>query len=129
MVTYDEFVTFSGMDVTVSDYPKVERTAVDILSSLCGSKWDITNDVCKKAVMYQVEFIIQAGGLSEWVQSKGAIGSHSYSIGGESETVTYVKSTGGDSGKTFNGLPISPVAWAILTSNNILRQVKGVRVW
>ena len=128
MVTYDEFVTFSGMDITPSDYPKVERTAVDLLSALCGSKWDITDDVCKDAVLYQVEFIFQAGGLSEWMQSKGAIGSRSYSVGSESESVTYIRSGTMESGKAFNGLQVSPLSWALLTSNGILRQVRGVRV-
>lgn len=130
MVTYDEFVSFSYIQVTQADFSPIERTASDVLSLLCRDKWDSTSDVCKKAVMYQIEYTLQIGGLGAWSETKGLVGSQSYSIGDESESVTYVQtSKESEKGKTFNGLPISPLAWALLLNEGILRPVHGVRVW
>ena len=129
MVTYDEFSTFSNVSVSTTDYPKVEARACDLLACLCRTAWSETDETCKKAVMYQIEFIVQSGGLTSWSTGKGVIGSQSYTIGGESESVTYIQSKGSENAKTFNGLAISPLAWALLTNNGILKTARGVRVW
>lgn len=130
MVTFDEFEIFSGMTVTASDFPKVERTSVDLLSCLCGKSWDYGSDVCKKAVMYQIEYIVQLGGLTAWNENRGVVGSRSYTIGGESESVTYMQSSKeSEAGKTFHGVPVSPLAWALLQNAGILSTVRKVRVW
>ena len=129
MVTYDEFSTFSNISVTSTDFPKIEARAVDLLACLCRSAWNETDSTCKKAVMYQIEFIVQSGGLTSWSTGKGVIGSQSYTIGGESESVTYIQSKGSENAKTFNGLAISPLAWALLTNNGILKTARGIRIW
>lgn len=130
MITYDEFIAFSSVAVTASEYPKLEQTAVDVLSCLCRSAWDETDVICKKAVMYQIEYIVQLGGIATWTTNKGVIGSQSYSVGGESESVTYVQTAkASETGKTFHGLPIAPLSWALLTNNGILRTARGIRIW
>ena len=130
MVTYDEFMAFSSVSITASDFPKVEQTAVDVLSCLCRSAWSETDSTCKKAVMYQIEYIVQCGGLASWSTNKGVVGSQSYSVGGESESVTYVQTAkASETGKTFHGLPISPLTWALLTNSGILKTARGIRVW
>lgn len=129
MVTYDEFSKFSNISVSSSDFTQIKARSVDLLACLCRSAWDETDSICKKAVMYQIEFVVQNGGLSSWSISKGVIGSQSYSIGGESESVTYIQSKGSENAKTFNGLAISPLAWALLTNNGILRTARGIRIW
>jgi hypothetical protein len=129
MVTYDDFSKFSNISVSSSDFAQIEARSVDLLACLCRSAWDETDSICKKAVMYQIEFVVQNGGLSSWSIGKGVIGSQSYSIGGESESVTYIQSKGSENAKTFNGLAISPLAWALLTDNGILRTARGIRIW
>lgn len=129
MVTYDDFSAFSSVSVSQADFTPLERTTVDLLSCLCRSAWDESNEVCKKAVMYQIEFIVQSGGLTSWSTAKGVIGSQSYTIGGESESVTYIQSHSSENAKIFNGLAISPLAWALLTNSGILSTVRGIRVW
>lgn len=129
MVTYDDFSAFSNVSVTQADFPSLERASVDLLSCLCRSAWDEDSEVCKKAVMYQIEFIAQNGGFNSWSTAKGVIGSQSYTIGGESESVTYIQRKSSENAKTFNGLAISPLAWALLTNAGILKTARGVRVW
>lgn len=130
MITYNEFTAFSNVQVSETDFPKVERTAVDILSCLCRNNWDTESDICKKAVMYQIEHMLSLGGLASWSEGKGVVGSHSYSVGGESERVTYVQSSKeSENSKLFNGVSISPIAWALLLNEGILKTLHGVRVW
>lgn len=129
MVTYADYTAFSNVVVPLADFPFIEARSVDILSMLCGQKWDEDSDICKKAVMYQIEFVQENGGLVDWSKGAGAVGSHSWSVGGESESFTYMKSSHKEGAKTFNGLAISPMAWQVLVSGGFLKTVKGVRVW
>lgn len=127
MVTYADFTTFSNIPIE-ADFPYIEERSVDLLSMLCGSRWDENSAVCKKAVLYQCEYVAQNGGLIEWSKGRGAVGNHSWSVGGESESYTYVQSTIGAQAKTFNGLAVSPIAWQLLVDNGFLKTLRSVRV-
>lgn len=127
MVTYEEFTRFSNVPIE-ADFPYIEERSVDLLSMLCADRWDANSPVCKKAVMYQCEYVAQNGGLTEWSKGRGAVGSHTWTIGGESESYTYLQSTVGAQAKTFNGLAVSPMAWQMLVREGYLRTIKGVRV-
>lgn len=130
MVTFSEFTNFSNQPVTEDDFPFLEARAVDILTALCGQTWSPSDAICKRAVMYQVEYVLQLGGLTEWQNGKGAMASHSYTVGGESESITYMQAQAGNSGtRVFNGLAVSPVAWALLRSNGKLVTVRRVKTW
>ena len=129
MVSYADFTAFSNVPVSQADYPYVEARAVDLLSALCKSGWDETSDTCKRAVCYQIEHILQSGGLSQWSRGEGSVASRSYSVGGESESITYMQTQGKESVRTFLGLSISAIAWALLKNGGYLVTVKGVRVW
>jgi len=128
MITYAEFVKFSNVPIE-ADFPFIEERSVDLLSLLCGSSWDENSDTCRKAVMYQVEYVAQNGGLIEWSKGHGALSQHSWSIGGESESYTFVKGSQTENAKTFNGLAISPVAWLMLQRAGYLKAIRSVRVW
>ena len=129
MVDYQTYNEFSNVPVTQADFQYIEARAVDILSLLCGQNWDAESAVCAKAVCYQIEHIAECGGLSSWNKGEGAVGSRSYSVGGESESVTFTQSKESEGSKTFLGLSISPFAWALLLNGGFLKTVKGVRVW
>lgn len=129
MVSYDTFVSFSNVVVSQSDFGPIEARAVDILSLLCKDNWDEEDAICIRAVCYQIEHIVNEGGLTAWGKSEGSASSRSYSVGGESESVTYKESKGSQSAHFFMGLSISPYAWALLLNNGFLQTVKGVRVW
>lgn len=128
MVTYAEYTALSNVPVTQAEFPYIEVRTVDLLSSLCGTRWDEESPICKKAVIYQIEFVQENGGLTEWSKGAGAVGSHSWSVGGESESYTYMQSSHKAGVKTFNGLAISPLAWQVLVGGGFLKAIKGVRV-
>lgn len=128
MVNYDTFALFSFQTVSQQDFPVIEAKAVDILSLLCKERWDETSSVCRRAVCYQIEFILSNGGLASWGKSEGSFSSHSYSVGGESESITLKEGKDSESTHYFMGLAISPFAWALLLNNGFLRPVYGVRV-
>ena len=129
MVTYEEFTNYSIETVTEDMFTKLEQRSVDFLSSLCGSNWNAENEICKKAVIFQIEAIIQNGGLSEWSSgSSGQISSRSYSVGGESESVAYGQASKATQ-KVVNGLIVSSLAWQILQTNGFLQSIKQVRIW
>lgn len=129
MVDYATFQAFSNLTVSASDFPFIEARAVAILSLLCKDKWDETDATCIQAVCYQIEHIIENGGLVAWNKGEGSATSRSYSVGGESESVTYKDNKSSASAHFFMGLSISPFAWALLLNGGFLQTVKGVRVW
>lgn len=129
MVPYSDFDRFSVQHVTQDEYAVLEQRAVDILQVLCGSRWT-DSEATRRAVMYQVEFILQLGGLDAWSEGAGSLQSRSYSVGGESESITYMQSFESGSGrKTFNGLAIAPMAWALLHSSGFVSRLGRVRTW
>lgn len=129
MVSYETFAMFSYVTVPQADFSPIEARAVDILSLLCKDNWDAEDSTCIRAVCYQIEHIVNEGGLASWGKSEGSASSRSYSVGGESESVTYKEGKGSASAHYFMGLSISPYAWALLVNNGFLQTVKGVRVW
>ena len=129
MVTYAEYTAFSNVPISQSDFPFCEARAVDLLSLLCGQLWDTEDETCKKAVLYQIEFVQQNGGLTEWSRGAGSVGSHSWSVGGESESITVGESSHAEKVKVVNGLAVSPMAWGLLSSNGFLRSIRGIRIW
>ena len=129
MVSYATFTAFSYLQVSQTDYPYIEARAEDLLSTLCGQLWDESSEICSKAVCYQIEHILQQGGLTEWSKGEGVVASRSYSVGGESESVSYQQSDRSERTRTYMGLSISPTAWALLKANGYLVTIKGVRVW
>lgn len=129
MVTFSEFTSFSNQILTQADFTILEQRSVDLLSMLCGSHW-VENESTKKAVMYQIEFIIQLGGINAWTEGAGSMQSRSYSVGGESESVTYMQASYDGSGrKVFNGLAIAPMAWAILCRAKLVPRLGRVQTW
>lgn len=129
MVDYATFTAFSNVSVSQTDFPFVERKAEAILSLLCKDKWDAEDTTCIQAVCYQIEHILESGGLASWSKTEGMATSRSYSVGGESESITYKDAKSSESGHYFMGLSISPFAWALLLNNGFIQTVKGVRVW
>lgn len=129
MVSYDTFAMFSYVTVPQADFPPIEARAVDILSLLCKERWDAEDSTCMRAVCYQIEHIVNEGGLVAWGKGEGSASSRSYSVGGESESVSYKDGKGSSTAHYFMGLSISPYAWALLLNNGFLQTVKGVRVW
>lgn len=130
MVSFAEFTEFSQVKVSEADFPFLEARAVDVLSALCGKGWNPESAICHKAVEYQIEFILQLGGLDSWTEGSGTAGSRSYSVGGESESISYAQETGSGSGKrVYNGLAISPLAWALLQESGCLRKLRRVLTW
>ena len=129
MIDYATFTAFSQATVSQTDFPYIEARAVDILSLLCKDKWDAEDSTCIRAVCYQIEYIIENGGLVSWSKSEGSATSRSYSVGGESESYTLKDGKGSESVHYFMGLAISPLAWALLLNGGFIQTVKGVRVW
>ena len=129
MVDYETFKIFSNVEVTASEFPFIEARAVDILSLLCKDRWDAEDTSCIRAVCYQIEFIIESGGLVAWNKSEGSATSRSYSVGGESESVTYKDGKDSSSSHYFMGLAIAPLAWAVLLNGGFIKTIQGIRVW
>lgn len=129
MVDYATFQAFSNVAVSEADFAKIEARASTILSLLCKDKWDAQDTTCIQAVCYQIEHIIESGGLVTWNKTEGVATSRSYSVGGESESVTLKDGKGSQSAHYFMGLSISPFAWALLSNGGFLQTVKGIRVW
>lgn len=129
MIAFADYQAFSNVEVPESDFPKLENRAVLLLSSLCGQAWNPDSDICKRAVLEQIEFIQLRGGITGWATGGGSVGGHSWSVGGESESYTYTQSSRAEGVRYFNGLAISPLAWALLKANGLLKESKGVRVW
>lgn len=128
-ITYNDFTTFSTAEVAEADFSILVSRATDVLKTLSGSHWK-DGDTADKAVLYQVEFILQVGGLDAWSDGAGALQSHTYSVGGESESVTYMQSYENGSGrKMFNGLAIAPMAWALLHSSGMIARLGRVTTW
>lgn len=129
MVTYNDFIAFSRQNVSEADFSMLADRSTDVLKTLCGTRWK-DGETADKAVLYQVEFILQMGGLDSWAEGAGALQSHTYSVGGESESVTYMQSFENGSGrKSFNGLAISPMSWSLLHSAGMVSRLGRVRTW
>ena len=129
MVDYATFQSFSNTPVSQADFTPIERKAETILSLLCKDRWDSQDTTCIQAVCYQIEHIIESGGLTAWSKTEGSATSRSYSVGGESESITYKDAKASEGGHYFMGLSISPFAWALLQNGGFLQTIKGVRVW
>lgn len=127
MVTYAEFSTFSPISnmVTEANFSVYEGRAVDALSSF-ATPTDATATIFKKAVMYQIEYMAQMGGVDDWLRGSGALSAESYTVGGESESKTYAQGT--VTGKIVNGMSISIMAWNILKGAGLVKAYKAVRV-
>lgn len=127
MVTYAEFETFSPISnmVTEANFSVYEGRAVDALSSF-ATPTDATATIFKKAVMYQIEYMAQMGGVDDWLRGSGALSAESYTVGGESESKTYAQGT--VTGKMVNGMSISIMAWNILKGAGLVKAFKAVRV-
>lgn len=124
MVEYSDFTQWSFCSITVTEYPKYEARCKSYLASLCGDNWSESDDICKNALMNQIEYVFQNGGLSIWASTErsGGVRSESYTTGGESETRQY-------SGYKRNyPLPLSPVAEQILKNAGYLSVIGRVRV-
>lgn len=129
MVSYDDFRSFSKVEVSEADFTVMAERATDVLRTLCGKHWT-EGETADRAVLYQVEFILQVGGLDSWAEGAGALQSHTYSVGGESESVTYMQAYENGSGrKMFNGLAIAPMAWALLHSSGMIARLGRVTTW
>lgn len=128
MVTYAEFLTFSPISnmVTEANFSVYEGRAVDALSSFATPTDDATATIFKKAVMYQIEYMAQMGGVDDWLRGSGALSAESYTVGGESESKTYAQGT--VTGKAVNGMSISIMAWNILKGAGLVKMYRGVRV-
>ena len=129
MVSYAEYLQTALNPVQEEVFNKVEPVAVTLFSAMCGSSWDEENEACVKAVIYQIDYIQSTQGAVSWLSGGSSeYSSRSYSVGGESESVSYGENKGKMQRFTYDGLEISPFAIALLKSAGIFSPVKGVRV-
>ncbi len=130
MVTYSDFTNWSNKPVDETDFNYIEARSEDVLSLLCGSSWSETDEVCIKAVKYQIDWILNAGGLDEWQGGSGTGSSRSYSVGGESESITYMQSGSDGSGRRiYMGLSIDPIARGLLHKGGFITRLRRVNTW
>lgn len=127
IVTYQEYQAFSNIPLSESDFNVIAERSQELLETLCRCKFRATDNECKRAVLYQVEYIQTLGGIAEWQKVSGEVAGRSYSIGGESESITFVRSENVEGGKRFNGLNISSMAWGILFNAGYLRSIRSMR--
>lgn len=133
MISYAEFMEKATVEITEQEFNKIEPRSVSLLASLCSNsdKWSETCEICKMALIYQIEYIVSTGGVENWVKgTEGKVASRSYSIGGESESVSYTQSASEKEGTiAYHGLLIAPLAWNVLMFNGIIRTIRSKRVW
>ena len=130
MVTYAEYLAKGMNEIDEGTFNKIESRCVDLLSSMCSTRWDVENETCKKAVIYQIDFVLAKGGLTSWIGgSEGTVTSRSYSIGGESESVGYSHNNSKVQSFKYNNMEVAPLAIALLTNAGIYKAISGVRVW
>ena len=129
MVAYEEYTQTALSEISESEFNKIEPVAVAILAAMCGSSWDEGNATCVKAVIFQIDYIQSTQGAASWLSGgSSTVASRSYSVGGESESVSYGQSKGTTQRFTYNGLEISPYAISLLRAAGLYSPVKGVRV-
>lgn len=124
MIEYSDFTQWSICSITITEFPKYEARCKTYLASLCGDNWSESDNICKEALMNQIEYVFLNGGLSMWASTErsGAVRSESYRTGGESESKEYVRA------KRSYPLPLSPVAEQILRNAGYLNVIHGVCV-
>lgn len=127
IVTYEDYKSFTDVPLPETDFGIEARRAQDLLEALCRCSFPDSDEACKRAVLYQIEYIQSLGGVSEWQRVSGAVASRSYSIGGESESIAFLHSDSIGDDCRFNGLNVSSMAWGILVNAGYLRIVRGVR--
>ncbi|MGP1507452.1 MAG: hypothetical protein ACTTJW_01040 [Sphaerochaeta sp.] len=127
IVTFQEYQSFTNVTLSPEEFSIIAERAQELLETLCRCKFSNMDQDCKRAVLHQIEYIQILGGLAEWQRVSGAIAGRSYSIGGESESLTFVRSESEEGGKRFNGLNISSTAWAILANAGYVRSIREIR--
>ena len=123
MIEYSDFVAWSYCSITSTEFPKYESRCAEFLESLCGDNWSESDEICVKALMYQIEYVFQNGGLAMWssAERSGSVESESYRTGGESESRRY---TGV---KRQYALALAPMAEQLLKRSGYMEMVG--RVW
>jgi len=120
-IDFDYYTSMSPVSIT-GDFLKVAQRASDLIDAYTHNaveRFSLETDEptlfekVKKAVAYQVEFIMQNGGLTAWAMASDDLASKSESYTGYSLSETYRQGSSGS--KTLVGnLEIAPLAVHIL---------------
>ena len=115
--------TFSGTTIPESEFNRLADIASDVIYHLCNVKPEgdiLTNEDFLKAVAYEVEFIYDQGGTEViFGRSDAAMSWDSESLGNYSISAGSGEASGAKV-KTFNGIPISPFTYMILSDLGLL---------
>ena len=118
---------FCGRPIPAADFPRLADIASDVIDSICYIKPEgeiLTDKRFKRAVAYQLELLYEQGGVdaitgsSELSQSGGSesLGDYSVSSGGSGSAAD------GSAMKVVNGIPISPLAYALLEQLGLMQR-------
>ena len=124
LVTREEYVAFGGTEVSVADFPRLESIAEDVVYSACvisPSEEQMSSDLYKKALCYQIEMLQNQGGvdavvgLSDSDTASERLGDYSItkgsgSAGGKSEAYS------------LNGIPVSALAVGYLRKLGLMNR-------